>query len=370
MNDIRVKFNVLDMFKLAIAFLGFFAFLLNPRLGTQGIINGLNLCYTSIIPALFPFFVFSKLIMHSKYSFVPGLIFYPYSRYLLKIRHKNTGTAILLGLFGGFGCGAVCVKSLYAKKNISLSEAHVLLCMIINAGPAFVVACVGTILLKSTITGWLIYISLCASSLITGIIFAVLANFKNKTECKKKKGHKKTPPPLTVKDGDDIDDDSNKFVHCVKDAVFSTLTLCGFVVVFSFFMSCISVLNLPAWAQILVAILTEVTVANSLIAQSINAKTVYLCCCAISVMGASILLQVRSLLPSEISVLPVLMSRFIHAPVSLLCLHVLLILFNNAVPASAQTIYKMRMPLDAACAAIFFCCAFFCSFKTNQTKKI
>ncbi len=401
MNDTRFKYHIFEISKMFVAVLGVIAFLFNPQAGTQGIINGLNLCYTSIIPSLFPFFVFSKLIMHSKYSHVLGIILAPYARYGLKIYSKSAGTAILLGLVGGFGSGGVCVQSLYEKKTVTLAQAHVLMCMIINAGPAFVVACVGTLMLNSTAAGWLIYASLCISSLITGAVFANFFLFKNvensvlgkKNELLKKR--KKTPlNPYKKESGENYifggnsglknTADSNastntvavsaqsrhveatengKFVNCVKSAVYSTLTLCGFVVLFSFFISCISFLNLPMVLQIITTIFVEVTVACSLIASSGNAHAIYLCTAAISVMGASILLQIRSLIAPEISVLPTVISRVVHVPMALLCLRLLLAVFNAAVPASAtaDTFYTLRMPLDALCAAVFFFCAFFCA---------
>ncbi len=353
MNNIKLKRTLFDVFKITISAYGIIIFLINPNIATQSILKGLQLCYTSIIPALFPFFVFSKIIMHSKFAHVLGILLYPYTRFVLKIKQKNVATAVLLGLIGGFGCGAVCLQTLYDKKLIHIGQAYTLLCFIINAGPAFVVVGVGTNMINSPFTGWLIYISLCLASLITGGFFSMFFKFKNADTLKETNVFKSSINKENA--------DKGSFVNCVSEAVYATLTLCGFVVLFSFIIASIELYNLPFYANLFLAVFLEVTVANSLIAQSENAYAVYFCCAAISLMGASIVLQMRSLLPKQISLTPLIISRIVHTPLAVLILYILMQIFKNAVPVSVNNIYTLNMPIEAVCAFVFFCCSFFCA---------
>ncbi len=365
MNDDTNHRALSEIFYVIIGLLGIVFFLANPLQSAGGIMQGLELCYKSVIPSLFPFFVFSKLVMGSKFAHILGLLLYPYTRFVLRIKDKSASTALLLGFIGGFGCGGACLQSLHENNKLTSTQTKVLLTLIVNAGPAFTVACVGTSMLGSVFVGWLMFTSLTVAGLITGAVFTLLFSVlegggkaqKNlRTICNVVKT-KKTENNRNEEKG-------NLFVISVKSAVYSTLTLCGFVVIFSFLISCLNTLYLPKNAQIIVSIFTEVTLANSLIAQNSGTYTVYLCCAALSIMGASIVLQICSLINNNISIFPLIYSRIIHTPVSILVLYLLLKSYNIAVPVVLNsTIYTTSMPFDAICAVTFFICAFFVSLK-------
>ena len=87
-----------------------------------------------------------------------------------------------------------------------------------------------------------------------------------------------------------------------------------------------------------------------------------LCCAALSVQGASVLLQVRTLCPPEVSFKPLLWSRVLHLPLSLA-------LFYLGLPQSAvesfntlcaRVVPMQRVPTDCALLVFAVCCITAC----------
>lgn len=87
-----------------------------------------------------------------------------------------------------------------------------------------------------------------------------------------------------------------------------------------------------------------------------------LCCAALSVQGASVLLQVRTLCPPEVSFKPLLWGRVLHLPLSLA-------LFYLGLPQSAvesfntlcaRVVPMRRVPTDCALLVFAVCCITAC----------
>lgn len=344
-----------ELLRLSLCVFAVVSFLLRPEVAAQGVLQGLSLCYRSVIPALFPFFILSKLILTSPLSGVLSLPLLPYTKFVLGIRDQRAATALLLGLTGGFGGGASCLQTLYISGALSQTDANRLLFCLINAGPAFVVAGVGATMLGNVQAGWILYAALCLASLCCGAFCRIgsKAGSADASDSTTQSPPNSSPAPVLL-------------VDCVREAVFSVLTLCGFVLFFSFF----SAVLVPPSASIAVrfwlSLPLEVTAACKLAAEAGGSYQIYACCAALSLMGASIFLQVRALIPSAISLRSLLVSRAIHLPFALLFLWVLLRLFPLPLAASTQQLLRFSMPVDACCAVFLLCCTFFCITAKNN----
>ncbi len=362
--------SVYELLILCIVIFCLVSFFMRTQAAYSAVKDGLLLCYHSVIPALFPFFIISKILLNSRFAFILGLPFLPYTKLVLKINSNKACTALLLGLTGGFGTGAVCLNSLYSSGQISKKQAEILLCAIINAGPAFVIACVGSTMLNSTLSGVLIYISLCCASLVCGLIAKVFMKSDSdkqsdvpngKANCTKNADNANANVLATANNIEQKGTKNNSFVNIVNEAVISTLYLCGFVVFFSFVKGVFLPPNTNMPIKIAFTVLTEVISASELSAHSGYVYAVYLCCGALSFMGFSIFAQVRSLLNRKIKLTPLLLSRIIHLPVSLLSLYLCFKFLAPHIPVYSNfQAARMSMPLDAAFAVLFMCCSFFC----------
>ena len=116
---------------------------------------------------------------------------------------------------------------------------------------------------------------------------------------------------------------------------------------------------MPTGAGTLCAILLEVCSGCDLASRTGQWGSL-LCCAALSVQGLSVLLQVRTICPAEISLRPLLAARAVHLPLS-----VALFWLGSTVPVQAvqtfttlteRVVVLRRVPLDCALLAFAVCC--------------
>ena len=130
----------------------------------QAVREGLALCGGSVIPALFPFLVVSRLFVATGSAAVLGRLLAPLTRRMLGISGPG-GTAVLLGLLGGYPVGAQTAGELARTGAISRQEGQRLLLFCNNCGPAFALGVAGVGCFGSLRAGawlWLIHVGRCA----------------------------------------------------------------------------------------------------------------------------------------------------------------------------------------------------------------
>lgn len=178
---------------------------------------GLRLCGTLIVPSLFPFFVASMLLSRAGLPQLLSRIFSPAASKLFGVSGQGI-SAFFMGICGGYPMGCACVAELWAQGLIDEKEAERLLCFCNNSGPAFIIGAVGTGVFGSPQVGLILYGVHILSAVTVGILFrkkgAVTAG--ELLPCRPE-------PPLQA------------FTHAVDGAVTATLTVCGFIIVFSVF---------------------------------------------------------------------------------------------------------------------------------------
>ena len=138
------------------------------------------------------------------------------------------------------------------------------------------------------------------------------------------------------------------------------LKLCGFVLYFRLLAAGCGLL-LPAVLAPFPAMLLEVCSGCDYAART-GLWASGLCCAALSVQGASVLLQVRTLCPPEVSLRSLLWGRLLHLPLSLA-------LFYLGLPQSAvesfntlcaRVVPMRRVPTDCALLVFAVCCITAC----------
>lgn len=341
--------------------LGLLALLLaRPGESIRGIEEGLRCCAGQIIPTLFPFFVVTNLIASGPAAQLLGRVLRPVAR-LLGFEGDGTATALLLGWLGGFAVAAGCIGQLYRARQLTKPEAECLLASAVGSGPAFVINTVGLLMLGSHRAGVLLLSALLLANLCCGLLLrpalrrqrsGTPARAGGEAESKAAEQADTGPQPATRQTG---------LVAAVGRAVDSTLTVCGFVLFFRFLCVVLAGL-LPQGgpAAFAASALLEVT-SGCAAAAALGAGRMYACCAALSVQSLSVLLQVRALLPAELSMKPLLRCRVVHLPLSLLFLRLGLRLWPDASAAlstlAPRVLARSRMPLDAALLLFFLCCA-------------
>ena len=161
----------------------------------------------------------------------------------------------------------------------------------------------------------------------------------------------------------------------IAQAAQTYLKLCGFVLFFRMLAAGAGKV-LPSGAGVLCAMLLEVCSGCDLAAKSGRFASM-LCCAALSVQGLSVLMQVRTICPPEMTLRPLYRARLLHLPLSLLIFYLLL-------PQRAQETFSTlcgrvttmrRLPPDCALLVFLGCCFAVCELsrvlakEPNQTQR-
>ena len=179
--------------------------------------EGLALCAGSVIPALFPFMVTSSMLISLGF----GTLLSPLLAPLMALYRLpgQAGTAVVLGLVGGYPIGAKTAARLRAEGRLTRSEGERLLTFCSNSGPVFLISVLGEGIFGSFRAGvylWLIH-------LLSALLAGLLLRGREGTE------HRAPPPPLAQ--GSEIFL-SAAFVSAVRESSLTMVSVCGFVVFF------------------------------------------------------------------------------------------------------------------------------------------
>lgn len=143
-----------------------FVLITDSKVVQEGAEKGIAICLQSVIPALFPFFTISSLLVSylsgttgSRHTLLCKLIGMP----------KGTEYIILIGLLGGYPTGANAIHQAWKNRTLPTSDAKRLLCFCNNAGPAFIFGICGAFF-ENIWYGYLIWGIQILSALFVGIL--------------------------------------------------------------------------------------------------------------------------------------------------------------------------------------------------------
>lgn len=213
-------------------------FFIEPQGMIKGVSDGLRICAAAIIPSLFPFMVISDFVIRSGLAGFAGRFTDPITRLLFRLP-GSAGCAVIMSMVGGYPVGAKMTAQLLENGSISRNQAKRMMLFCVNAGPAFVIGTVGTVVLSSRRAGVVIYLSLIISSLVMGIFSRFFSEDEIGLKAK----------PAEFKTG--------TFSKSVTQGVNSTLMLCAWILLFSCFGSFLKML--PVRVSEYLGLISEVT---------------------------------------------------------------------------------------------------------------
>ncbi len=332
MSRIRISL----MFTLLAVLLIAAGLLLYPTHAATAAHDALVLCGNVLIPSLFPFFVLSGLVMESGLAARLGRLGEGLMRPLFRVCGAGS-SALFLGLIGGFPVGAACAVELNRRGLCSKTETERLLAFCNNSGPAFLFGAVGAGVFHSMRIGLLLYAVHVSAAICTGILFRFYRRREPPGHC----GAAYAPAqPFSA-----------VFPQAVKNALFSTLNVCAFVLFFSVLLRILTEFHvIPALSRLLgggalaqCAVTGCLEVTTGLCALSPTAETLAPCFILAATLlgfsGLSVHCQVLSLLPKDaLSAAPYFCGKLLHAALSALfalCITQIPALFPQAVTAFA-----------------------------------
>ena len=147
------------------ASVGMIVLILDSKTALAGAKDGVLLCIQTLIPSLFPFFIFSILITNT----LTGLsspLFKPIGK-LCGIP-QGAESMLAVGLLGGYPTGAQAVGTAYRSGQLNQSDAARMITFCNNAGPSFLFGIVGAMFEQRWVP-WILWLILSICAMVVGI---------------------------------------------------------------------------------------------------------------------------------------------------------------------------------------------------------
>ena len=143
-------------------------FIINPSYYANSCLNAVSVWAFKVFPLLFPFFIFTRLILNLT-QIKPNAM----DKFFSKTYHTPSGSFFVfcLSIMCGYPMGAKLISGLYENNQISRDDAKKMLSFCSVSGPMFMIGTVGVTVLCSYKAGLIIFICNLISALINGIIF-------------------------------------------------------------------------------------------------------------------------------------------------------------------------------------------------------
>ena len=212
-------------------------FVISPTQGINATLNGFLVWANALLPALFPFFFFTKLL--TSLGFVESI-----SKYLQKFTQKLFNTpgisayVYLMSILSGYPVGAKITSDLYEHNIINYGQACRITTFTSTSGPLFIIGTVGIGMNASAPLGYIVLACHFIGAILNGLLYR---NYANKNQ------------PTTLKLNSyvnitKINSTQNKTANLLEDAMYSSiksiLIIGGYVAIFFMIISMLNVFGI------------------------------------------------------------------------------------------------------------------------------
>lgn len=261
--------------------------LLFPAQSAQAVRDGMSLCFQTIIPSLFPFFVLSSLFISCGAADAFSHALRGVMRPLFGLSGAGA-SALALGFIGGYPVGARTVAELFNAGAISREEAERLLGFCNNAGPGFILGMCAGAVFHSPRTGLYLYLCHVASAVLTGMLLRRSLPHRRQTH------HSESISSAAASL-------SSLFPAAVQGALSGILNVCAFVVLFMVLLRLFLLLLPPALSgnPLYPLLLGFVELSNGVAVLSCSRLGFVLCAVLLAWGGLSVHAQTLSVLDAS-----------------------------------------------------------------------
>ncbi len=324
-----------------------------PQAASQGAIQALELCVHQLIPALFPFFVVSSLLVRlPAWSKAAGFLC-PLTR-SIGIASPQAPLILILSWLGGYGVSAQSIRDGIRQGSLTPEEGARLLVLGCTSSPGFTIGSVGALMLGSPFLGRLLFVAGLGANLATCLLLRLFL------------GKAKSSTTILKPSSDALDVSS-----AITTGVTSCLSVCGSVIFFRVLWQLAQELfSLSPTGQAILGSLLEVTSGCSLMAALPWPEG---CCAALSLLGGSVFLQIAGLAQGSCSVRLLLLTRPVHLLFSLTFFRIGMHLFPSASQVyssfAPRLILTSRNPPDLAFWLFLLACLALKTLSGGKRKK-
>lgn len=318
------KINIKYIFQSILFFIIVYAYFKNSIYINGYVKEALYLCYSTVIPSLFVFMVLTIFLSGQPICRFISAPFSPFLR-LLKIKNLQIVSYCVLSILSGFATGGYFLNKIKEENLCDDNAIGTISILVSNNSPAFVISAVGINMLGHINSGIILYFSILISSFITAFIFSFIYPYSCITNSK------------------NIKASNTNFTSALNEAVMSIICICGAVTLSYSVCKVVSLYNENLYISSLFAAFFEVTTSCKIITDNIG-KDIYLICFALSLCPLSTYLQLKSFNKENIVNLKILiLSKFIHIPLSLLILRIAVNIFPQSFSVYASNDIRVDM---------------------------
>ena len=149
--------------------------------------KGLLLFAINVLPALLPFFFFSKILTSLNFADDLGLFLGKPFKALYRVP-PCSAYVFSMSVISGYPVGAKLIADLYKSGNVTVNDAKTMTAFCSTSGPMFILGSVGAAMLNNKALAVVIYLSHCLSALINGLLYRnkTVSNNVSPVTCTKK----------------------------------------------------------------------------------------------------------------------------------------------------------------------------------------
>lgn len=314
--------------------------------------SGLAVCGEVLIPSLFPFMMLSSFAVKSGVFSSMNRVASPFTQKIFRLSGECF-SALFFGFIGGYPVGASIVSELYEQGRIAEKDAKHMLSFCVNAGPAFIVTAAGEIMLGSESAGIVMLVSVCLSSVLTGVIYTF---FKKKTEYAQIKKS-----------------ENNSLSQAFVDSAFSSsqsmFSVCTWVLIFSAFSGIVKSFIKNETALLVYLSFSEVTTG---IESAAKLGGISLASAVISFGGVCVMCQLLPVIKKcGVKAYEYLAFRIVNAVLSFFTAKIILLFVHVPIDVFADTkAYLWSYTAPSSAVLLIMCAVLIFDITSGQTKKV
>ncbi len=302
--------------------------------------NAVKTCLDVIIPSLFAFMVFSRIVIKS--GIADTMLFPAYKLCSFWFKGSRRDFSIfILSLIGGYPVGISLLKEEIAYNKNYTAIAEKMLCFCYCGSPSFIIQIAGVSVLGSVEAGLLVYASNVLSCLTAAVIINIFAKDKNKAY-----NISKSRIGLTVSD----------FTDGIASAVKGLSIVCGTILAFNIILELMRYLRVTDYFEILGiegAMAAAFEISNLSLLKGSGLNIIPLLCAVTSFGGLCIILQTAALSENKIKLIKFIVSRIPIAILSAAYGYLLTALFPVSIeaylPPDTVTVITSVNPICSLC---------------------
>ena len=141
-------------------------FIINPSSCMNATLRGGKVWLINVVPALFPFFILTRIITSLNQSSI-----IPLDKFTNKFFNtNNAGLVYFLSMLSGYPVGAKMISTYYHNGTINKDTATKMFSFCSTSGPMFIVGTVGIGVFKNSAVGYILLVSHIIGSFINGLL--------------------------------------------------------------------------------------------------------------------------------------------------------------------------------------------------------